>query len=185
MIKGVMNDTRKKMEEVLESIEGNFAKIRTGRARPSLVEDIKAEYYGQVTPLNQMAQISVPEARQLVINPYDNNALEDIEKAILKSDLDLTPNTDGDLIRINIPELTEERRKKLAKLADEKAEEGRIAIREVRREANNELEDLESSGEISEDNYHRGLDNVQQITDEYINKVDTLLDKKKSAIMSV
>ncbi|GAB6098865.1 ribosome recycling factor [Halanaerocella petrolearia] len=185
MINSVTNETRKKMDQAVENVKEEFGKIRTGRARPSLVEDLKAEYYGQMTPLNQMAQISAPEARQLVINPYDSNALEPIEKAILKSDLGLTPNTDGDIIRINIPQLTEERRKELAKLADEKAEEGRIAIRSLRRESNDKLEELEGSGDISEDNYHRGLDNIQDITDEYISKVDDLLDKKKSAIMDV
>ncbi|GAB6137624.1 ribosome recycling factor [Halanaerobaculum tunisiense] len=184
-MKSVINKARTKMEEALDDTKQEFVKVRTGRARPSLVEDIKAEYYGQWTPLNQMAQISAPEARQLVINPYDSNVLEAIEKAILKSDLGLTPNTDGDIIRINIPQLTEERREELAKLADEKAEEGRILIREVRREANDQLEELEEAGDISEDNYHRGLETIQEITDEYIAEIDDLLDNKKSSIRNV
>ena len=185
MIKQVEKEARQDMEEAFDDVKGEFNKLRTGRARPSLLDGVKAEYYGQYTPINQMAKISAPEARQLVISPYDNNVLEDIEKAIQKSDLDLTPNTDGDVIRINIPQLTEERRKELAKKANDKAEDGRVVIREIRREANDELEELEEAGEISEDNYHRGLENIQDLTDKYIEKVDNLLEKKKEAIMEV
>ena len=185
MIKQVEKEAREEMEEAFDDVKKEFNKLRTGRARPSLLDGIKAEYYGQYTPLNQMAKISAPEARQLVISPYDNNVLEDIEKAIQKSDLDLTPNTDGDVIRINIPQLTEERRKELAKKANDKAEDGRVVIREIRREANDELETLEELGEISEDNYHRGLENIQTLTDEYIEKIDNLLENKQEAIMEV
>ncbi len=185
MIKQVTSKTERKMKEAIAEIKDEFKQIRTGRARPSLLDNIKADYYGQMTPINQMAQISAPEPRQLVVKPYDSNVIEEIEKAILKSDLGLTPNTDGDVVRINIPQLTEERRKELARLADEKAEDGRIAIREVRREANDELEELEEKGEISEDNYHRGLENVQELTDEYIEQVEEILDKKKEAILEV
>ncbi|MGM0501150.1 MAG: ribosome recycling factor [Bacillota bacterium] len=185
MIKQVEKEAQEKMEEALEDVKKEFNKLRTGRARPSLLDGIQAEYYGQYTPLNQMAKISAPEARQLLISPYDNNVLEDIEKAIQKSDLDLTPNNDGDVIRINIPQLTEERRKELAKKANDKAEDGRVVIRKIRREANDELELLEAEGDISEDNYHRGLENIQELTDKYIEKVDTLLENKKEAIMEV
>ena len=185
MIKQVEKDSRKDMEEAFEDVKKEFNKLRTGRARPSLLDGIKAEYYGQYTPINQMAKISAPEARQLVISPYDNNVLEEIEKAIQKSDLDLTPNNDGDVIRINIPQLTEERRKELAKKANDKAEDGRVVVREIRREANDQLEELEAKVEISEDNYHRGLENIQELTDKYIEKIDNLLEKKKEAIMEV
>ncbi|MBM7555372.1 ribosome recycling factor [Halanaerobacter jeridensis] len=185
MIKQVEKEARQDMEEAFDDVKKEFNKLRTGRARPALLDGIKAEYYGQYTPINQMAKISAPEARQLVISPYDNNVLEDIEKAIQKSDLDLTPNSDGDVIRINIPQLTEERRKELAKKANDKAEDGRVVIREIRREANDELEQLEAAGEISEDNYHRGLENIQELTDKYIEKIDTLLENKKEAIMEV
>ena len=185
MIKQVEKEAKEDMEEAFNEVKKEFNKLRTGRARPSLLDGIKAEYYGQYTPLNQMAKISAPEARQLVISPYDNNVLEEIEKAIQKSDLDLTPNTDGDVIRINIPQLTEERRKELAKKANDKAEDGRVVIREIRREANDQLEELEESGEISEDNYHRGLENIQVLTDEYIEKIDDLLERKTDAIMEV
>ena len=185
MIKQVEKEARQDMEEAFDEVKEEFNKLRTGRARPALLDGIKAEYYGQYTPINQMAKISAPEARQLVISPYDNNVLEDIEKAIQKSELDLTPNSDGDVIRINIPQLTEERRKELAKKANDKAEDGRVVIREIRREANDELEELEAGGEISEDNYHRGLENVQELTDKYIEKIDNLLENKKEAIMEV
>lgn len=185
MIKQVMSETKAEMEGILELTKEEFKEIRTGRARPSLLDNIKADYYGQLTPINQMAQISAPEPRQLVVKPYDANVVEELEKAILKSDIGLTPNTDGELIRINIPKLTEERRQELAKTADEKAEEARIEIRELRREANDKLERLEADGDISEDNYHRGLDNIQELTDEYIEKIDQLLKEKKEAILEV
>ena len=185
MIKQVESEAKEKMEEALDDLKQEFNKLRTGRARPSLLDGIQAEYYGQYTPLNQMAKISAPEARQLLISPYDNNVLDDIEKAIQKSDLDLTPNNDGEVIRINIPQLTEERRKKLAKKSNDKAEDARVVVRDIRREANDELELLEEEGEISEDNYHRGLENMQELTDEYIGKIDTLLENKKEAIMEV
>ncbi|WP_408954520.1 ribosome recycling factor [Natroniella sp. ANB-PHB2] len=185
MIAQVAKETKQKMEEVIDKTKSEFNKVRTGRARPSLLEGIKAEYYGALTPLNQMAKVSAPEPRQLLIKPFDANVIEEIEKAILKSDLGLTPNNDGDVIRINIPQLTEERRKELAQVANNKAEEGKISIRNIRRESNSQLEELEKEGEISEDNYHRGLDNIQEITDEYITKIDQLLEEKTSAIIDV
>ncbi|MFW5984747.1 MAG: ribosome recycling factor [Halanaerobiaceae bacterium] len=185
MIKIVEQEAEEKMEEILSGVKKEFQSIRTGRARPSLVENIKANNYGTMTPLNQMANIVAPEPRQLVIEPWDKNVIEDIEKAIMKSDLGLTPNSEGSVIRINIPELTEERREELVKLVNEKAEEARISIRNVRREANEELEELEDESEISEDNMHRGLDNIQELTDKYIDKIDELVDKKEEEIMTV
>lgn len=185
MIGQIEQKTRKKMEEVLKATKEDFKQIRTGRARPSLVENVMVDYYGSQTPIQQMAKVSAPEARQLVIEPWDKNVLEDIEKAIMKANLGLNPNNDGNLIRINIPQLTEERRKELVKVAQEKAEKGRIAIRRIRREANDELEELEDKSEISEDNLHRGLDNIQDITDEFIDKIDAALEKKEEEIMEV
>ena len=185
MIGRVEKKSRKKMEKILEGVRQEFKSIRTGRARPSLVENIKADNYGTMTPLNQMANIVAPEPRQLVIEPWDKNVMESIEKAILKEDLGLTPNNDGNVIRINIPELTEERRKELVKLVGEKAEEARIAIRNIRREANEELEELEEDSEISEDNYHRGLDNIQELTDDFIAEIDEMVEKKEEEIMTV
>ncbi|MFW5787414.1 MAG: ribosome recycling factor [Halanaerobiales bacterium] len=185
MIEKVMKKTKKKMEKVLENTRNEFNTVRTGRARPSLVENIKVDYYGTQTPINQLAKVMAPEARQLVIEPFDKNVIENIEKAILKENLGLTPNNDGSVIRLNIPRLTEERRKELVKVVSEKAEDGRIAIRNIRRDANDELQEMEDKGEISEDNYHRGLDNIQEITDEYIEKIDELLEKKEEEIMEV
>ncbi|MGM0420542.1 MAG: ribosome recycling factor [Bacillota bacterium] len=185
MIGQIEQKTRKEMEEVLKATKEDFKQIRTGRARPSLVENVMVDYYGSQTPIQQMAKVSAPEARQLVIEPWDKNVLEDIEKAIMKANLGLNPNNDGNLIRINIPQLTEERRKELVKVAQEKAEKGRIAIRRIRREANDELEELEDKSEISEDNLHRGLDNIQDVTDEFIDKIDKALEKKEEEIMEV
>ncbi|OCL27118.1 ribosome recycling factor [Orenia metallireducens] len=185
MIKEVANQTKKDMDKVIENTKQEFSKIQTGRAKPSLLDGVKAEYYGVPTPINQMAKISAPEPRQLLVAPFDKTVIGDIEKAILKSDLGLNPNNDGDLIRINIPQLTEERRKQLVKVVKQKAEEGKISIRNVRRQANSDLEELEKEGEISEDNYRRGLDNIQEITDEYIAKIDSLLENKTADIMEV
>ena len=185
MINKVMKATEKKMEKAYQNTKKEFNTVRTGRARPSLVENIMVDYYGTMTPINQLANISAPEARQLIIEPFDKNVIENVEKAIMKENLGLTPNNDGNLIRINIPQLTEERRKELVKVVNEKAEDGRIAIRNIRREANDQLEEMEEDGEISEDNYHRGLDNVQELTDDYIEKIDNLLERKKDEIMEV
>jgi len=180
-----MKATEKKMEKAYKNTKQEFNTVRTGRARPSLVENIMVDYYGTQTPINQLANISAPEARQLIIEPFDKNVIENVEKAIMKENLGLTPNNDGNLIRINIPQLTEERRIEMVKVINEKAEDGRIAIRNIRREANDQLENLEEDGEISEDNYHRGLDNIQELTDEYIEKIDKLLERKKDEIMEV
>lgn len=185
MINKVKKKAEKQMEKILQSTKEDFNTIRTGRARPSLVENIKADNYGTLTPIQQMAKISAPEARQIVIEPWDKNVIENIEKAIMKANLGLTPNNDGDVIRINIPRLTEERRKELVKVIHEKAEDSRINIRNVRREANEELKELEDDSKISEDNYHRGLDNIQELTDEYENKINKLIEKKEDEIMEV
>ncbi|MFW6409694.1 MAG: ribosome recycling factor [Halanaerobiales bacterium] len=185
MIGKVEKKTEKKMQKAVDNTEDEFKQIRTGRARPSLVENITANYYGTQTPLQQMAKITAPEARQLVIKPFDNSVIEDIEKAILKENMGLTPNNDGNVIRINIPRLTEERRKELVKVVNDKAEQGKIKIRNIRREANDQLKVLEENGEISEDNYHRGLDNVQEITDKFEEKIDEMVEQKKEKIMEV
>ena len=153
--------------------------------RPSLLNNVMVDYYGTMTPVNQMAKVSAPEARLLVIEPWDKSMLPDIEKAILKANLGLVPNNDGTLIRISIPQLTEERRKELVKVVRDKAEKGKIAIRSIRQDANAELKKLEGNGEISEDMYHRGLDSIQELTDTYIEKVDELLKDKEAEIMEV
>jgi len=181
MIRKVSNKAEKRMKNVVKGLREEFKSVRTGRARPSLVENIKAEYYGTLTPLNQMANISAPEARLIVIEPYDDNTIEDIEKAILKEDLGLTPNNDGNVIRINIPRLTKERREELMNTVSEKAEQAKVSIRNIRREANDELEDMENDSEISEDDYHRGLEDIQELTDEYEDKI---FDIKANEIMT-
>lgn len=185
MIAKVEKKAEKKMKEVVSGVAQELKTIRTGRARPSLVENIKADNYGTMTPLNQMANITAPEPDLLVIEPWDKNVIENIERAILTSDLGLTPNSDGEVIRINIPSLTEERRKEMVDLVHEKAEEARISIRNIRREANEELEELEDKSEISEDNLHRGLDNIQELTDDYIEKINEHVEKKEEEIMTV
>ncbi len=185
MIRKVKKETEGRMEKVIKSTKEDFNTIRTGRARPSLVEHISANYYGTPTPIQQMAKVVAPEARTLVIEPWDKNVIGDIEKAILKANIGLTPSNDGNIIRINIPQLTEERRKELAKVLHNKAENGRIAIRNIRRDSNEELKELENNSEISEDNYHRGLDMIQELTDEYIAKIEDMLKAKEAEIMEV
>ncbi len=173
------------MNKAVKATKEDFNTVRTGRARPSLVENIMVDYYGTQTPIQQMAKVVAPEARTIVIEPWDKTVIADVERAILKANLGLTPNNDGSVIRINIPQLTEERRKELAKVIREKSEKGRIAIRSIRHEANDELKELENESEISEDDYHRGLDKIQEITDQYIKKVDKLLSDKEEEIMEV
>ncbi len=185
MIGKVTKSAEGKMEKVIKVTKEDFNTVRTGRARPSLVENIMVDYYGTQTPLNQMAKVVAPEARLLVIEPWDKSVLENVEKAILKANLGLNPNNDGSVIRINIPQLTEERRKELVKIVHDKAENGRIAVRNIRRESNEELKQLESDGDISEDNYHRGLDNIQELTDDYITQIDDMLTDKEDEIMEV
>jgi len=173
------------MEKAVKATKDDFNTVRTGRARPSLVENIMVDYYGTQTPIQQMAKVVAPEARTIVIEPWDKTVIADVERAILKANLGLTPNNDGSVIRINIPQLTEERRKELAKVIREKSEKGRIAIRSIRHEANDELKELENESEISEDDYHRGLDKIQEMTDQYIKKVDKLMSDKEEEIMEV
>lgn len=185
MVEQVLKEAEEKMKKVIEATKRNFGTIRTGRARPSLLDNIKVEYYGTPTPLNQMAQISAPEPRLLTIKPWDKTVLSDIEKAIMKSDLGINPNSDGEIIRLNIPQLTEERRKDLFKLVKKKAEEERVSVRNIRREANEELKLYKEEGEISEDMMYRSLDDVQKLTDDYIKKVDQLLEEKEAEIMEV
>ncbi|MCF8001990.1 MAG: ribosome recycling factor [Halanaerobiales bacterium] len=185
MIAEITKKAEKRMKKSLNSTKENLDTVRTGRARPSLVENIIVDYYGSATPLQQMAKVVAPEPRQLVIEPYDKNVIENIEKAIMKENLGLTPNNDGNVIRINIPKLTEERRKELVKIVHEKAEKGKVNIRNIRQNIKEELEDLEDEGEISEDNYYRGLDNLQELTDEYCDKIDEIVDNKEEEIMKV
>ena len=183
MPKETIRETRKKMEKALESNARELSNIRTGRATISLLDGINVDYYGAKSPINQVASVSIPEARLMVIQPWDKSLIGEIERAILKADLGLNVNSDGNVIRITVPELTEERRKDLVKLARKLAEEGRVAIRNIRREANDALKKLEKAGELPEDNSRREQSEVQDLTDEYIGKIDEMLRVKEKEIM--
>jgi ribosome recycling factor len=178
-------DTEQRMEKAISALRSNLLSIRTGRASPALIEDIPVEVYESTMPLNQVATISVPEPRLLMVRPWDANTLSAIERAILKSDVGLTPNNDGTVIRLSIPSLTDERRRDLSRLVGERAEETRVAIRNLRREALRKLEEQERSGEISEDAFYRAKERLQDLTDEYIEKADQLAEQKQAEIMEV
>lgn len=185
MPKQVIANVKDKMTKAIAAYTRELASIRAGRANASLLDRITVDYYGAPTPINQLAGISVPEARLLVIQPYDKTVLGEIEKAILKSDLGLTPSNDGTIIRLSIPQLTEERRKELVKVVKKEAEEAKIAIRNVRRDGNDELKKLEKNGEITEDDQRGYSDDIQKITDDYITKVDALTKDKEKEILEV
>lgn len=185
MLNEIFNDAKERMEKSVKTLEIEYKRLRTGRASSALVEFIKVDYYGTPTPLNQLATITVPEPKTIMIQPWDQSAVSDIEKAILKSDLGLTPNSDGKIIRINIPPLTEERRQELAKLVRKMAEEAKVAIRNIRRDANEMIKDLKKEKQISEDEQFRAQEKIQNITDEFIERVDKLVDKKEKEIMEV
>jgi ribosome recycling factor len=182
MIKDMLRETEERMNKAVDALRDNLVTIRTGRASPALVERLPVEYYGAPTPLNQLATISVPEPRLLTIRPWDPNALADIEKAILKSELGLTPSNDGKIIRLTIPRLTEERRQELVKIVGKRVEEGKIAIRNIRRDAIEDLRELESEKLISEDELYRAKDDVQEITDEFVVKMDEIGHDKEREI---
>ncbi len=173
------------MEKTLEHFRRELAGIRAGRANPSLLDKIRVEYYGEATPLNQLASIGVPEPRLLVIQPWDKTAIPAIEKALLKSDLGITPSSDGNVVRLAIPQLTEERRQELVRLIRKKTEEQRVAIRNIRRDANDMVKSFQKDGEITEDEGRRGTDDVQKLTDKYIGLVDDVLSAKEKEVMEV
>jgi ribosome recycling factor len=185
MLNQVFEDTKEDMQEAVNSVKEDFKTVRTGRASASMFEGVTVDYYGSATPINQLAKIQIPDAKQVIIKPYDPDSMEAIEKGIMESDLGLTPNNDGEVIRINIPDLTQERREELKSVVKEYAEEGRIAIREIRREARDEIDLLEDEGEISEDDAHRAREKIQEITDKHEDYIDDLLEKKSEEIMSV
>jgi ribosome recycling factor len=181
----LMEDAKKKMESVINATKKEFGMIRTGRANPSILDRVLVDYYGTPTPINQMASISVPEPRLLTIQPWDKSIVKSVEKAILQSDLGLVPNSDGTVIRIQIPHLTEERRRELVRLVNKEAEEGKVAVRNIRRQINADLKELEKSGDISEDDNRRAQTKVQEITDHFINEIDNLRAAKEKEIMEV
>ncbi|RUL55775.1 MULTISPECIES: ribosome recycling factor [Lysinibacillus] len=185
MPKQVLAQTKDKMEKSISAFSRELASIRAGRANASLLDRISVDYYGAPTPINQLAGVAVPEARLLVITPYDKSILGEIEKAIMKSDIGITPTNDGNVIRLTIPALTEERRKELVKVVKKEAEEAKVAVRNVRRDANDDLKKLEKNGEITEDDLRGFGDDIQKLTDEYIVKVDQLAKEKEKEILSV
>ncbi len=185
MVEQELQNCESKMKAVIQTTKKEYASIRTGRANPALLDGILVDYYNTPTPLNQLSNISVPEPRMLVLQPYDKSAIGNIEKAILKSDLGLNPTSDGNVIRISIPHLTEERRRDLVKVVRKKAEEMRVAVRNIRRDTNEILKKLEKSKSISEDELEIGLEEVQELTDKYIAEVDELLQRKEQEIMEV
>lgn len=185
MLNEVYRDTEDRMKKAVLALKKDLSTLRTGRATPALLDRIVVDYYGAQTPINQLANISVPEPRLLVIQPWDKNVTGDIERALLKSDLGLTPNSDGSLIRLAIPQLTEERRKDLVKISKKKAEEGRVAIRNIRRDANDTLKSMEKASEITEDELHKAQDEVQKLTDKMVQDVDKVLADKEKEIMEV
>ncbi len=185
MDKALKARVEEKMEKAIESLKKDYGSIRTGRASLALLDGITVDYYGTQTPLNQVAALSVPDPKTIAIQPWEQKLIGDIEKAIMRSDLDLTPTNDGKLIRINIPPLTEERRKQLVKLVKKRAEECRVSVRNIRRDINEELKKIEKDEHVSEDETKKSLDEVQKITDSYVKKVEEVLDHKEKEIMEV
>lgn len=185
MVNKVLKESEEKMKKSVEFVRQEFAKIRTGKATTALLDGIKAEYYGSVLPLNQLANISIADVHTLVVQPWDKSALQSIEKAILTSELGLNPLNDGNVLRIPIPPLTEERRKDLVKLCKKFAEDGRIAVRNVRRDALEHLKKMEKEEHLSEDDRKRAENEVQKLTDKYIKLIDELLEHKEKEIMEV
>lgn len=183
MIEDVKQEAKGLMEKALESLKRDFNRVRTGRASASILDGVRADYYGQATALNQMASVSVPEARLIMIQPWDPKSCAEIEKAILKSDLGLTPQNDGKVVRIAIPPLTEQRRKELVKVIRKMGEETKVAVRNARRDANEMLKEYKNEGEISEDDMRRGQTEVQKLTDEFTAKVDAALAEKEKEIL--
>lgn len=185
MEKELRRKTAEKMEGAIDALKKEFGAIRTGRATLALLDGIMIDYYGTLTPIQQLASLSIPEAKQIAIQPWEQKIIPDIEKAIMKSDLGLTPANDGKLIRINIPALTEERRKQIVKIVKKRAEEAKIAVRNIRRDSNEDLKKLEKEKHISEDDVKRSHDEIQKLTDSYTAKIDEILKHKEQEIMEV
>jgi ribosome recycling factor len=183
MDRELLKETEKRMRSATEALKGNLRTIRTGRASPALLERVMVDYYGQPTPLNQLAVISAPEPSLLVVRPYDPQSLEDIERAILKSDVGLTPSNDGRIIRLPIPRLTEERRRELAKMVRQRVEEGKVALRNIRRDALEDLREFEKEKLISEDDFYRSKEKLQELTDRYTEQMEEISARKQQEIL--
>jgi len=185
MSEKVLKDLEGKMNKTLNSLQVDLNKVRTGRASLALFDDIRVDYYGTQTPLNQTATLSVPESRLVIIQPWDPQIIGAIEKAILKSELGVTPTSDGKIIRITIPRLTEERRRELVKIVKKMGEGGKVAVRNIRRDANEDLKNMERDKAISEDELHQNMERVQEITDSFIRKIDDVLSAKEREILEI
>ncbi|MFT4413594.1 ribosome recycling factor [Fredinandcohnia humi] len=185
MANSTLNQVKDKMEKAIQALSRELATVRAGRANPAILDKVTVDYYGAPTPLNQLASINVPEARMLVIQPYDKSVLGDMEKAIQKADLGLNPTNDGSIIRISIPPLTEERRRELVKVVKKYAEESKVAVRNIRRDGNDDLKKAEKNGEITEDELRGLTEDIQKLTDQSINKIDTVAKEKEKEIMEV
>jgi len=183
MLDEIYAETKTNMQKAVDALKKELARVRTGRASLTLLDGIRADYYGTLTPLNQMASLAVPESRLITIQPWDATALKEIEKAILKSDLGLTPASDGKLIRIAIPPLTEERRKDLVKVVHKACEDHKIGIRNVRREGNEMIKELKKEGDVAEDDAFKAQDEIQKITDSFIGQVDAIYKEKEKEIL--
>jgi ribosome recycling factor len=185
MVKDALSEAEQKMKSALTALEEHLGTIRTGRASPALVEKLPVEYYGTPTPLQQLATISVPEPRQLLIKPFDASALKDIERGILSSELGITPSNDGKVIRLNLPPLTEERRRDLVKVVHHRLEEARVAVRNIRRHTHDDMREFEKEKLISEDELKKGEVDLQKLTDKYVEKVDDLGKRKEAEIKEI
>jgi ribosome recycling factor len=185
LINEVKSTAKEKMEKAVQVLKRDLLSLRAGRANPALLDKIMVDYYGSLTPVNQLANISTPDPRTLFIQPWDKSAVAQIEKSILKSELGLTPNNDGAAIRISIPPLTEERRTDLVKVARKTGEEAKVAVRNIRRDANDELKKLEKSGEVNEDTSRRGQEEIQKLTDQFIKEIDKVVADKEKEIMEI
>ena len=184
-VEELIQDAQRRMDRSVEATRHEFNTVRTGRASAALLDRISIDYYGQPTPLKQLATVNVPEPRMLTIQPFDPNSIKQIEKAIQESDLGLTPSNDGKVIRLPIPQLTEERRKELVKVVRHLAEEGRVAVRNVRRDVMHHMKDLATKGDVGADEEHRGEERLQKLTDEHVKSIDELLKHKEAEILEV
>lgn len=185
MINDVVNDVVQDMKKTLEALKKELARLRTGRANLAILDNVKVDYYGTQTQLNQVASLHVPEARLIMIKPWEKSMVGPIEKSIQAADLGLNPSSDGEVVRIPIPPLTQERRRDLVKMARKTSEEYKVQLRKIRRDANEMLKQLEKDKDISEDEMHRGLEKTQQVTDEHVKKVDEIVEEKEKEIMEV
>lgn len=185
MIASIHNETKDRMAKSIDALKKEMQRVRTGRASASMLDSVKVDYYGTLTPLNQMASISIPESRLITVQPWDVSALKEIEKGILKANIGLTPSSDGKIIRISVPPLTEQRRKEIVKLVNKTCEEFKVAIRNIRRDSNELLKNLKKDNEISEDQQFKAQDKVQAITDDHIKMIDEILKDKEKEILEI